>query len=771
MTALATDFRFTTAQGTVRIDAINRHGDFVASYELPGTDAGDELVQDALDVFAERYALDPERILREFRAYTAIGAAVDQVRADAVCADDDRYTFDSRGMSWNRPTRDGAELVLLANFCARIAGEVIEDDGVETRTTFDIEATVGGRTHTFRVPASDFGHPRWIDEHLGADAVIEPGQGLQSRVFHAIRLRLAARRVRRRVYLHTGWTRVNGVPAYLHGGGAIGPDGVIEGIDVQLGGDLERYALRLPDSRDQIEAGARAELQLLDVAPARLIVPVIASAFRAALGHCGCVPFFHGTTGTGKTELAALAQQHFGPAMDAEHLPANWDSTANALGDLAFRAADAVLVIDDFLPARFPNPSRAFAELDRVIRGVANHQGRRRMRSDATLRAERPARGLVIVTAEESPHAESAVARCVMLGVGQGDVDFDQQRGEGRALTIAQNNAREGLLAAFVAAFVRHVAREGIRDKLPGLRRAARDAMRGESFAHARIAGNVGELAVGWSAFVDFLDRERLVDADAARELQQLGRETLVEVGRAQARFVAEASPPARFLSLLTSAIASGAAHVAGMDGRQPATAPAGWGWRDGHPQGRCVGWTDGEQLYLEPSAALAAAKAVGQSLDAPLSASERALSRMLAERGMLSETGTDGRHLKPKRSIAGQRRRVLVLRADSLSSISESGACGAGDDRPRDSGPEGAPLAAPLDSASGAPCGARVAAPLRGIRGAAPQAPLPRERVAPGLSEAADPNDMLPPVGDNGHSTPPDVAAELLAWDRGRSL
>ena len=54
--------------------------------------------------------------------------------------------------------------------------------------------------------------------------------------------------------------------------------------------------------------------------------------------------FLAGRTGTFKTTLAALCQQHFGADMDAGCLPANFASTANALESLAFAAKDALIV-------------------------------------------------------------------------------------------------------------------------------------------------------------------------------------------------------------------------------------------------------------------------------------------------------------------------------------------------------------------------------------------------------------------------------------------
>ena len=59
----------------------------------------------------------------------------------------------------------------------------------------------------------------------------------------------------------------------------------------------------------------------------------------------------NGATGVFKTELSALAVQHYGAGLDARHLPGSWRSTANATEALAFAAKDALLVVDDFAPA------------------------------------------------------------------------------------------------------------------------------------------------------------------------------------------------------------------------------------------------------------------------------------------------------------------------------------------------------------------------------------------------------------------------------------
>src|SRR5439155_13606589 len=124
-------------------------------------------------------------------------------------------------------------------------------------------------------------------------------------------------------------------------------------------------------------AAVRTSLALLDVAPDSVTMPLYAGIWRAALGNIDCSLHLYGPTGEGKTELAALAQQHFGAGMDARNLPASWMSTGNALEGLAFLAKDAVMVIDDFCPtgAR-ADIQRYHREADRLLRAQGNKSSR-----------------------------------------------------------------------------------------------------------------------------------------------------------------------------------------------------------------------------------------------------------------------------------------------------------------------------------------------------------------------------------------------------------
>jgi len=112
-----------------------------------------------------------------------------------------------------------------------------------------------------------------------------------------------------------------------------------------------------------------------------------------------------------KSQIAALAQQHFGAEMHSKRLPASFFDTANSVEALAFATKDALFVIDDYAPKTPQNATRFQETADRLFRGLANQSGRSRLRSNLTIRAARPPRALMFGTGEDIPSGESLRAR------------------------------------------------------------------------------------------------------------------------------------------------------------------------------------------------------------------------------------------------------------------------------------------------------------------------------------------------------------------------
>jgi hypothetical protein len=573
-------------------------------------------------------------------------------------------------------TRDGSVEVPLATWAGRIVEEVIHDDGAERSFTLAVEGALQDGTPLPRVevPAAELPFMRWAVERWGTRAVVLAGAGTADHLRTALQL-LSGDVPRQTVYAHTGWREVEGRWLYLHAGGAIGAEGLESDVAVSLPDALTGYLLPDPPDGQALAGAIRASLRVLDLAPARLTVPLLGAVYRAVLGPCDCALHLAGPTGQGKSELAALAQQHHGAALDARHLPGSWSSTGNALEGLAFAAAHALLTVDDFAPGgSSADIARLHREADRLLRAQGNRAGRQRMRADATLRPAKPPRGLILSTGEDVPRGQSLRARLLVLELSPGELDWAR-------LTACQRNAADGLFAQALAGYLRWLAPQysAVRDGLRSETAALRERLHAEG-QHARTPGTLADLAAGWRHWLDYALAVGAIDADERAALARRIWAALQESGAGQADHLAAAEPAALFLRLLAAALASGRAHAAGPDGHEP-KAPEAWGWRlktigagdhtrdEWQPQGRRIGWIAGTDLYLEPEAAYAEAQELARHQGEALPVGARILFRRLKERGLLASWDERRHRNTVRRTLEGVKdREVLHLPADALS-------------------------------------------------------------------------------------------------------
>jgi hypothetical protein len=329
-------------------------------------------------------------------------AAADSKSPDSPgCPASPGPTYEVRGhrVYRRRLTRDGEVWEPLSNFEAAITESVCIDDGSgEMQHLFTVAGTLhdGTALPATSVRATEFVAMNWPLTAWGHGAIVSPGMGTKDYLRAAIQ-QMSCGAVRRTVYQHTGWRELPGGWAYLHAGGAITAAGLTEDVAVELSSRLSGYHLPPPPEREALREAIRADLRLLELTRPRIMVPVQGAVYRAPLGAVDCSIQVQGSSGTGKSELAALAQQHFGAGMDRTHLPADWVSTATALEGLAFLAKDALIVIDDFKPGEGRHDADQLqAKADRVLRAQGNQSGRQRGRADGGLRADRHPRGLTV---------------------------------------------------------------------------------------------------------------------------------------------------------------------------------------------------------------------------------------------------------------------------------------------------------------------------------------------------------------------------------------
>jgi hypothetical protein len=142
-------------------------------------------------------------------------------------------------------------------------------------------------------------------------------------------------------------------------------------------------------------------------------------------------------------------------------------------------------------------------------------------------------------------------------------------------------------------------------------------------------------------------------------------------VAAAQAKHHVASEPTARFLDLLRASMTSGRAHLQTTKARRPEKSPESCGWRSDDQnwksQGDCVGWVDGDDIYLEPTAAYRVIQIIARDMNEPFATSPQILKKRLHENGLLASIDAKRETLTVRRAIAGSTISVLHFLKNTL--------------------------------------------------------------------------------------------------------
>jgi hypothetical protein len=584
--------------------------------------------------------------------------------------DDERYSEQDGCICRRGP--DGS-WIPVCNFTATITEQVIRDDGAEERSCVRIAGrrATGQPYPTVLLPQERFSAMNWPIERWGPTAIVYAGQGNRDHLRVGIQV-LSPEPSARSVFTHSGWRTIDGVPYYLHGGGAIGPDGSAQGIDVELEGKLHLAVLPDPPQDEALHRAVRASLELAEIAPESVSMPLQAVTYRAPLGAflpLDTSVFLSGLTGALKTSLSALSQAHWGSGFHDRELPGSWLSTANSLEKLAFLAKDMVLVIDDLVfsgSQREVDATHALA--NRVLRAVGNQAARGRMRSDTSLRPDYTPRCAVLTSGEDLPRGHSLGARILVVPVSPGDVNIER-------LGAAQRLAREGVLAQAMSGYVQWIAQHdaALQQMVPERFDRLRTEAQREG-VHLRLPATEAHLLVGWEVFLTFaLECGAIRGAELQAYAERAEAALRVAATRTQAHLATQ-DLAQRFVSLLSAALSTGVMHLTNRDDGAPLDA-ARWGWRARQvgedlqvweTKGTHVGWLDEGVVYLEPTACYSAVQSYAQRSGSALGAQEPALWKALRARGLLVAHDPD-RNTTRKTLGHKEQRPVIALAATAL--------------------------------------------------------------------------------------------------------
>jgi hypothetical protein len=584
-----------------------------------------------------------------------VSDALAQIRKDT--ADDPDY----QALEGHEPTiyrtREGYRilesehrLIPLSNFTARIVEDVIVDDGSgETDRFFTLEATMAGMRTRFDVSSQAFEGLSWVPMHLGALASVESPR-VKHLVAKAIRLESARSLKTIRAYGHTGWIDVDGRWVYLHAAGAtVGAGAPPFPGRVVLSGKLarRRFPTNPSDDLERLKEAVRASFGLWDLAADEISIPLMLSAYRAALGEVDYSIHLAGPTGLGKTTLAHLAVSHFGANLGAKD-QTNFESTANSVEREAFQLKDQLLLLDDYLGTREHRKILAF-----VARNAANNSGRGRLASDGTLRGDKPPRALIVTTGEDLPVGESLTARMLVLRVPEGQgLDLSN----GAPINAAQAASRQGTYALAMAGFVNWlVPRYGELQATIEQRRNQYGHEVRDRVKHNRTPRIYGDLMVALEEWLAFATEIGAIDEERRTALAERAKRAVLAAIQAQGEYLGSADPVERYRDLLREALASGNAHVRAL-GAEPGT-------------GVHLGWISPEGTYLYPDVSLNLAKQMADAVGDPLPFSGQTMNKRLHERGWLVATNLDKKRksIAVRKRVEGRTETVLHLKSEFL--------------------------------------------------------------------------------------------------------
>lgn len=575
---------------------------------------------------------------------------------------DGPYSVDEDGLTWSKVGGGkDAEIGLLTNFTAQIDEQFVYHDGPRTNTVLKISGQMLDKDGEIvqlkpvTIDATEFKAMSWISQKWGMKPIMYPMSSVERDI--ATIMQIVSDPKTSNIYTHTGWAMIEGKLEYLTMSGGIGKTNVDNGLTVQLPAELQLYAL--PDPKVTVRADVFASLALLKIGPANVMWPALLATYRAALGPADFAIFIAGRTGTFKSELGSLLQSHYGVGMNARKLPASWNSTGNALQALAYRAKDALIVIDDYVLVGASHQQKSLAgKVDEVIRAQGNQAGRTRLTDTSSIQGTMYPRGIILGTGEDVPEGHSIRGRMLITELSPGDIPNG-------LLTTAQA-ARQSYSAA-LASWIRWIAKTGASEKIKAAADIYRDTNLG--VGHSRTPSIMGDLMATAEFMSDWMTEEKWLSAKQAADFAAKAHAALKECGISQKQYLTTADPVQIFCVTIKQMVQLGKAHFKTKNGGVPQDAEL-YGWLKQQTygeeatykaQGPQLGWIDFEkdELLLDQNSL----PAIKKASDGKLAVTDQTFAKRLKDAGLLTRIDAARARNSIRIMLEGHSRLVLAIR------------------------------------------------------------------------------------------------------------
>ncbi len=555
------------------------------------------------------------------------------------------YLETKTGIVYEKMTERGLVRQPVTDWTGRIVEWItrVDDDGQEEHI-MRTQVQHPMHTTTLDIPGELFGDSNGFGRFITgrASGIFTVYPAMHRHLPHAIQS-LSGTVPRKTTYRFLGWAEHEGQRTFLTPGMSISAAGALaEPPEVELENRLSGYGLVDTSWEDSLAAFNAAVAvfppHMASALTAFALLPLVQRFFPPAAMR----PALHlvGTTGSGKSEIAALMTSFYGQ-FSRDTPPAQWGDTVNTVEVLGYALADALFWVDDWKPCY--SDEKTFT---RFLHAYSRGMGRGRLTKDSKVRQDRPCRGLLLSTGETTIEGEASIlARMLVLEVPP----WEKRDPGGRRLALV--DAYRSALPGFTAHFARwiaaqveagtlqsHLAREyelsvkGYRDKLT--------AQLGRQANTGRVIGNWATLITVYRLLRQFLEER---DADDKLPAWQ---DSIVQTAKA----VQEERAGQVFIDTLGQLLASGDVRLVDLDSEDEVK-----------PGAPIIGYQDRRFIYLLPEISLREVKPT-QSLNF----TTKSIGDQLIEDGWLIPNTTDGRLTIQKR-LRGNRTWVWCLKREML--------------------------------------------------------------------------------------------------------
>lgn len=555
------------------------------------------------------------------------------------------------------------KVMKLANFKPVPVAEYWKDNGQEQNIFLEIEGTLaetGKPLPRVLLAAEEFDAMKWVTKYWGYRATVYTGRTTRDHIRVGIQ-QLVQNIPTYSLYTHLGWRNINGTWTYLHAGGSIG-----ESVRVELDHDkLKRYVLPTePVTTDTLGAGFAASLQLLEVAPYHVSMPLMAMIGLAPLCEIGrqldkepnFVLWFEAASGSRKSSLTAAFMCHYG-RFDKNNLTASFRDTLTALEQKAFYAKDTIFIVDDYYP---PKTKKEWDEMEQkaqyLLRAYGDRVGRERSNGKLEIQKTYVPRGLCIVTGEQTPSAStSTAARLYHVKMEKSDVNLE---------TLSAVQEQRHLLPYVGRAYIQWVAanfdrlKESIEQEY---KKVFTGIQQRGGLSHGRLEESATWLFIGLKIYLTFMTEQGYLAKEDRKQLLEQAADVLINNAKQHSYEIEDEAPANQFLQTVAELFNANRIKV------EPVVKKDG----DQYPseQGVNVGYYDDEYYYFTPKLLYNEVMQVFAKQNKVFPLNARALWKELEQKGHIF-TRTDNRgcvERTPKISIGNKKPRLLWVKCEAL--------------------------------------------------------------------------------------------------------